>query len=344
MTESLFEKYNNSKQEQFKDNQKLNELLSELKTLLTPVQKKVENKINNNKWPYIFIIGSPRSGTTLILQWLASLSCFSYPTNILTRFAYAPYLGAQIQKMLFDKEYDFNGDFTDIQSEFNFISDLGKSKGALATNEFQHFFRNYMPNFDPEFLNEEQLKKVDFEGINRGLSSIEYAFNKPFVTKLMMLQFNLSEVYQNIPKSFFIFVKRNSLFNMQSIFLARKKYYGSEKIWWSVKPKEYKRLKKLDVYHQIAGQVYNTNKSISDELNSFPEKSKLIINYEEFCANPEKIYQKLTKMLNELNYDIKVKYKGEKSFDIKNSIKLEEEIINKLKKAYQNLEVENKIS
>ena len=335
MTESLFKKYNNSKQEQFKDNQKLNELLSELKSLLSPAQKEVENKISNNKWPFIFIVGSPRSGTTLILQWLASLGCFAYATNVLTRFAYAPYIGAQIQKMLFDKEYDFNGDFSDIQSELKFNSDLGKSKGALATNEFQHFFRNYMPNFDPEFLDEKQIRKVDFEGIRRGLSSIEYAFNKPFVTKAMMLQFNLSDFFDKISNAFFIFIKREPIYNMQSIYLARKKYFGSEEIWWSVKPKEYEKLKEMDVYHQIAGQVYYTSKSITEELNSFPEKNKLIINYKEFCETPEKIYQKFKKRLNEFDYDIDAKYKCKESFEEKKSIKLEEEIIIKLKDAYK---------
>ena len=62
--------------------------------------------------------------------------------------------------MLFDPDYDFHGDFYDIQSGVNFNSDLGKSKGTLATNEFQHFFRNYMSNFDPKYLEEEELKKT----------------------------------------------------------------------------------------------------------------------------------------------------------------------------------------
>jgi hypothetical protein len=309
-----------------------------MKLLLAPIQKQKQQEFEKNKWPIGFIVGNPRSGTTLLLQWLASLEVFSYPTNILTRFAYAPYVGALIQKMLFAPEFDFHEDFKDIESGINFKSNLGKSKGALATNEFQHFFRNYMPNFDPEYLNDEEIEVVDFVGIKKGLTSIEQGFEKPFVTKAMMLLFNLLTLFNNIPNSIFIYMKREPIYNMQSIYLSRVKYYNKSDLWWSVKPKEYAFLKDMDVYHQIAGQIYFTKKSIENILQKIPDKNYIAIEYKNFCRKPNKIYNELVSKYKANGFEITQVYNGENNFSLNNIIKLPKSEIDKFEKAYEHFE------
>ena len=337
MNESLFKKYEKQKADSFKQNELLNDLLSQLKELLGPIQREEESKTTHNKWPIGFIVGCPRSGTTLLLQWMAGLNVFAYPTNFLTRFAYAPYVGALIQKMLFDNAYDYHGDFKDIQSNINYTSNLGKSKGALATNEFQHYFRNYMSNFDPEYIDEETIKKVDFEGLKKGIGTIEHVFEKPFITKAFMLQYNLLDVYNAIPLSLFIYIKRDPIINMQSILLAREKYYNTSMLWLGPKPREYSCLRNMDVYHQIAGQVYFTNKSIKEELGTIPEQNKMIVEYEKFCIEPEFYYKILKEKYEHYNYLIDKNYNGVKNFAPSNSVKLDDDVIKKLENAYKNI-------
>jgi hypothetical protein len=340
MANSIFEKYSHRRNSDFKQNESLDKIINELKFLLHPVQKEKQKEFEQHKYPLSFIIGSPRSGTTILLQWLASLGCFSYPTNFLNRFAYAPYIGALIQKILFDPDFDYSNEFSDInKTAINFDSNLGKSKGALATNEFQHFFRNYMNNFDPQYLDNKQIKEVDFNGIRKGLSSIESVFDKPFIVKLWMLQFNLINFYKHIPNSLFIYIKREPIYNMQSLFLARKKYYLDTEIWWSVKPKEYKKLKEMDVYHQIAGQVYYTNKSIENELQYITPEKHITINYEDFCVAPEKYFNNIREKF-EANgaFVIPKEYKGASSFISRNKIKIFKSEIYKLEKAYNYFE------
>lgn len=335
MKESLFRKNEEQKTYSFRKNDRLNELIAELKNLLSPVQKQKVSEFNENKWPISLIVGSPRSGTTLLLQWMASLGVFSYPSNFLTRFAYAPYIGALIQKMIFDKRYDFHGEFSDVHSEINFSSYLGKSKGALATNEFQHFFRFFMPNFDPEFLDDAMIKKVDFEGIKRGLASIEYAFGKPFVTKAFMLQYNIKGMISVIPRTLIIFIKREPLFNMQSILLARKSYYRDVNIWWSFKPKEYEFIKDMDVYHQIAGQVYFTNMAIENQLKDIPSEKQITIKYEQFCRMPEFYFNKIKDIYSASGYVIKSYYQGTGKFEVQNYEIPGKDDTKRLEKAYE---------
>ncbi|MFP4024595.1 MAG: sulfotransferase [Thiohalospira sp.] len=327
--------------ENFKPNENLDALITELKALLEPVQLQIQNNFTNNEYPFLFIVGNPRSGSTLLLQWMASLGIFSYPTNFLNRFAYAPYIGAQIQKLLFDKKFDLNDEFKDLMSGISFESNLGKTSGALSVNEFQHFFRNYMDNFEPQYLPDNDIEKIDFNKIKSGLASIESAFQKPFVVKLVMLQFNLDVFYKYIPKSIFIHIKREPLYNMQSLLLAREKYYGDKNIWWSVKPKEYDKLRELDVFTQIAGQVFYTNKAIENGLENIPEEKKVVIQYEDFCRNPKTYFNEIINKYKSLGFDITHEYKGVKSFNNTNVSKLEKEEIDKLKEAYNFFEGNN---
>jgi hypothetical protein len=333
MEGSLFINNERNKSEDFRQNENLNSLIEQLKNLLKPIQDNLE--IESNKWPIGFILGNARSGSTLLLQWLASLGHFSYPTNLLSRFAYAPHIGALIQEMLFNPKFDFHDELFDIKSDVNFKSILGKSKGALATSEFQHYFRNYMPNFDPEYISDENIKKVNFQAIKNGLASIEHVYGKPFVVKGIMFQYNLESLFNTIPKSIFIFIKRSPLYNMQSLLMAREKYYSDRNIWWSVKPKEYQFLKNMDVYHQIAGQVFYTNKAITNELKFIPSKNKLCIEYEFFCKYPENVYAEIIHKYKANGYIITKQYAGEKHFNPSITIRLKNEDIRKLENAYE---------
>jgi hypothetical protein len=340
MRNSIFQNNDEKKSTKFRKNQQLDNLIKELKVLLEPVQIKKQDDFSINKYPLGFIIGAPRSGSTLLLQWGASLGVFSYPTNVLNRFAYAPYIGALIQKLLFDPKYDFSEEFSDINSSVEFASNLGKTQGALDTSEFQHFFRSYMNNFDPQYLTKEEINKVDFDGIKKGLASIEAAFEKPFIVKLVMLEFNLANVFSNIRNSIYLYIKREPLYNMQSLLIAREKYFNDRKIWWSVKPMEYEKLKEMDIYHQIAGQVYYSNKAIENALDSIPQKNKVIIQYEDFCKEPASFYYEIREKYKALGYILPEKYEGVSSFNNTNELKISKDEIKKFERAYQYFEKE----
>ncbi len=312
----------------------LDEILSELKKILQPLQKEIEPEFEKSNFPFGFIVGNPRSGTTVFLQYLASLGCFSYPTNVLARFAYAPYYGALIQQMLFNKEFDPLGELDSIDSSITFKSSLGKNKGLLGPNEFQHFFRNYTTNFFPEYIKKEAFNLIDFQSLKNGLNSIESVFNQPFVTKAMMFQYNLADFYKHVPNGIFFYMKRDPLYVMQSIFLARQKYFGDVNNWWSVKPKEFNFLKDMDIYHQIAGQVYFTDKSIESNFDLIPEYNKLIIQYEDFCENPSIYFDKIKLIYLRYKTNIIIKNISNISFKNTNSLIISKVEFDKLATAY----------
>ena len=57
--------------------------------------------------PIVFVLGAPRSGTTLLTQWLAASGHFGVPSNLLARFYEAPYIGGLVQRLLTDPDLSY---------------------------------------------------------------------------------------------------------------------------------------------------------------------------------------------------------------------------------------------
>lgn len=325
-----------NRKERFRPNSKLDNLISCLKAQLEPIQLQRNREFIAPKKPVLIIVGCPRSGTTLLTQLLAATSNFAYPTNFLSRFAYAPELGAMIQEMLFNKEYDFLDELSDVVSSYTFTSNLGRTSGVLQINQFFHFWRKFFPNHDPRYLTPEELKLVDIVRMRSELASIEHIFNKSFMSKGMMLQYNIRFFAEQVPEFIFLYIKRQPKFIMQSLLLARRQYYGTDQIWYSVKPKEYLMLSQKNPIYQVAGQVLFTERAIEEQLTEISDDRKIICDYENLCSNPNDIYDQLRNIFHRNNYDIN-EYHFSESFPCGNVIKTSQEEIKKLETAYEEM-------
>lgn len=284
--ESHILKHANDRAPEFRPNEKLDHLISQLRLLLEPVQQRVNAESGYPEFPVIGIVGCPRSGTTFMTQLLAATGAVSYPTNLLSRFAYAPHLGALIQQLLMNPAYDLGNEFVDLRSSCEFSSNVGKTRGGMGINEFFHFWRRFFPNHDPGYLTEEELGAADIDGLRKELATIQAVYRKPFMSKTMMFQYNLAYFSKAMPELKIIHVHRDPLYLMQSVTQARQKYYGSDNIWWSVKPKEYSFLKDEKPETQVAGQVLFTEQAIQSQIQDLPESRWITASYETVCEKP----------------------------------------------------------
>jgi len=318
----------------YQKNDSLDQLLAELSQLLTPVEKIVEANIICPALPPLFVVGNPRSGTTLLMQFLASTGQFAVPTNLLSRFYYAPYLGGKIQQLLTDSRFDYKNEMTDLTGSPAYTSKLGKTVGALSPSEFNHFWRRFLPNYDPEYLSEDRCSLVDGDGLRRGVAAIEKVFEQPFAAKAVILQYNLDLLFHLFKNCLVVYIERSPLHIMQSILFAREEFYGNRDIWWSVKPKEYEMLKDMDIYHQIAGQVYFTKLSIENSFNHIPANNQLVVNYETLCHEPKSMYVQIADKYSLLGCKLSNRYTGSNSFKVSHQIKLSKQEVSSFESAY----------
>jgi hypothetical protein len=303
-------------------NEKLEALLAELSSLLGPVETKLLSSFDHPKYPPVFIVGMPRGGTTLLLQLLAQSGRFAYPTNLLSRFYAAPYVGARIQQLLTDPAYNFNDEFADCARPVSFESDLGKTQGILAPNEFWYFWRRFIPNKTLRHLSTEELAQVNEKEFVAELAAIEAAFDKPFVCKGLILQLNLPFLSSLFHKVLFIYVRRHPFYTIQSLLEAREKYFGDRQGWYSIKPPEYDTLREMKPIMQVAGQVYYTIQRIEAGLAQIGAERVLTIDYQSLCQNPAGFWAGLRQKLAGQQYELAGTYAGPAAFTSTNQIRV----------------------
>lgn len=246
--------------------------------------------------PIIFIMGCARSGTTLVSQYLAKTAAFCYPTNFISRFYYAPYIGALLQRLMFD--LDVRGElFGSLKDTGGFESILGKTREPLSPNEFWYYWRRFFKFGDTQKLDENTLANVDARAFVRGLRAIQTVFDKPMFLKGMIANWHIPYLADQIPNSYFLVVKRDPLFNAQSLCLARKEYFDTVEKWYSFKPDEYSRLKEKPALEQVIAQVKYTNDAINRGVGSISSDRVITVQYEQFCQNQSRFLEELNSKL-----------------------------------------------
>ena len=266
---------------------RLEELLSYFEGLLGPLEKKEAARTELGGQPHLYIMGCARSGSTLVSQYLAASGLFTYPTNLISRFYYAPYIGARMQEMLVD--VDFGKELFPKIADQNFRSHLGKTMGALAPHEFWYFWRRYFTFGDVQQLTPDELAQVDGAGFIRELRALQSVKQLPLMLKGMILNWHIPFLAGLYPHSYFLFVRRGVQTNAASLVDARREFFGDEGQWYSFKPPGYKGVLGLDAWHQTAWQVQVTNAAVEEGLSHLPAEKTFVLDYEDFCQNPRSI-------------------------------------------------------
>ena len=314
----------------FKRNSSLEDLLSNMNDSLSCAESKAIRSYSSGyeDYPIVFVMGPHRCGTTLFMQWLANSGVVAYPTNLLSRFYGAPVIGSQIQLMLTDPGYNFRNEILDFNSPISFESENGKTKGALAPNEFWYFWRRFLPFKELDWLADEELfRVVDYDKLVSELTTLTRIFGKPFALKGMILNYNIPFLDAIFNKALFVQIKRDPVTNIASILEARKRQLGSENEWYSFKIPEYPQLKDLDPITQSAGQLHFINTAVTKGMAAVNESRKMVVQYEDFCKNPRHVLDELVMKAgvsgNDYSYSGPEEFKATRNGDISNRALIE---------------------
>ena len=299
----------------FQRNIGLESLLREVNEELSISEQGLIRQFSSTKMksPLILVMGPLRSGSTLFTQWLANTGIVAYPTNLLSRFYNAPILGAKIQLLLTDPRFNFRDELGEFAQQTEYRSENGKTKGVLAPNEFWYFWRRFLSESHRDIWSDEELKQsMDIATMRAELIGMMSVFQKPFAAKGMLFNYNIPFFNSILEKVIFVQIKRDPVSNVASVLDARKRQLGSESQWYSFQIPEYEALKNLDPVTQVSGQIHHINTAVDKGISSVDESRKLVVQYEEFCENPEYFFDELAAKL-ELNNP---KYRGPSKFEL----------------------------
>jgi len=299
--------------ETFARNDSLEVLLKDINNTLWYSEKKQLQEVKKGRYPLIFLMGPMRSGTTLFMQWLANSGLFAYPTNLLSRFYQAPIIGAKIQLLLTDPRFNFRDELGEFVQQAEYRSENGKTKGALAPNEFWYFWRRFLPDPSRDVWSDDELRQgMDMGTMLAELNGVMEVSDKPFAAKGMLFNYNIPYLDSQFDKVLFIQIKRDIETNVASVLDARKRQLGSEEAWYSFDIPEKEELMRLGPKEQAMGQVIAINNAVDRGLAHVDESRKMVVQYEDFCGKPKRFF---AEMVSKVGFE-DIAYNGPEKFNI----------------------------
>jgi len=285
---------NKHRTDRFKKNQKVENILQLLDKNLRSVEKKLIREYTTSDYPTIFIFGCARSGTTLLHQYVSqNLKCI-YPTNFISRFYYAPYLGGLYYKLftdLDDRGELLGGPERDVDDFFS--SDLGKTEGIHSPNEFWYFWRKHFPINNQRTIDRQKIDSQKAIFFRNSIFALQNLYDGPFIMKGMIANNCIDMLSELFPKAVFLFIRRDLFANAKSLYKARLDYFDTPKQWYSFYPKEKEVYQDLSPEEQVVRQVLDTNDQILQSLNMCNNKRTIKLDYEPFCKAPKTVLELL---------------------------------------------------
>ncbi|WP_164116036.1 sulfotransferase [Sphingorhabdus sp. Alg239-R122] len=254
---------------------------------LFPLELILRAAAPKNSSPPIFIIGAPRSGTSLLYELMITRFHFSYISNLAHRFYLMPLAATWLGK---SRITAWRGNFT---SRFGHIAGWG------APNEGGWVWRRWLADGDwTDGSDFDETHIPDLRALTGGLAGI---MDAPFLNKNVMHSNRLHLMHKIWPDAIFIHVRRDVASNVRSIVRAERKEGGPAHDgdhWWSVRPsiaRDY--IGENDVARATA-QVIGVDQDINRDIVAVGAQKLLRLDYAQICNDPAATMDKIADFLS----------------------------------------------
>jgi len=245
--------------------------------LLKPLESYLANKYGNagiSLYPPVFIIGAPRSGSTLLLKILSERHQFVFINNFSSRLYKVPICGYWIAKTLGIRNPSGNYQFQ-----------FGNVQGLGAPHESGNFWYRWFPQGLHVYVPAGVTAKQHLKELRLTIGGISYLSHRPMIVKNLYNSMRIAPILEAIPEASFIVCRRNFKDNALSLLKSRIENCRSKDKWWSLPPKEIDELLGKEYYEQVAGQVHYIYKQIEEDKNRFSQKKFIEVKYEDLCRD-----------------------------------------------------------
>jgi hypothetical protein len=244
-------------------------------------------------FPTIFIVGLPRSGTTLLSQLISRSFAVGYIDNLIARFWLNPVVGIRLSKAVFGP---------DIRKQISTVSTHGTSKEPWGPHEFGYFWRHWLllDESPTHKLPMDLQNRVDRQGLHFMLNQMAAAFQMPVLFKNIICGLQASLLHSICSNSLFIYIERNPEAVVSSILRCRNERYGDFNTWWSLKPSTFSEIIRIsDPEKQVQRQVADGAKEMQEELSASGVNA-IYLSYERMCSDPTGTLNKIASAMREL--------------------------------------------
>ncbi len=221
-----------------------------------------------NEVPAIILLAPPRSGSTLTYQLISESFDSHRLTNVWNLLFATPRFGGLLSKQMCGcRPRGF-------QSNKGFVPGLcGEAEGL----QFWKYWSGISIDIKETDFNEKKAGRL--KNILQKLVSDDEVFVAGYLGHVLAVK----EMEKLFPGALFVYLKRDLLSNVYSL------YQASPDKWFSVKTDSYYSDNEYDRYHQVAGQLLDIHQLI---LENRPERC-IEITYEDLCKSPQRELERL---------------------------------------------------
>lgn len=277
------------------------------------------------KYPPVFIIGAPRSGSTLVYQVLTDAFDVGYLSNLHCKFFGAPALAERLFRPLKDKSCS------------DYTSRFGATLGRSGPSECGLWWYRFFPS-KPVYVSSENVDDARMRRFRRSIISLTETFDKPVIFKNLYASMRLEPISMHIPEALFVIIKRNEFDNALSILDGRKTALGRYDQWWSVPPPNIEQLKLLEPASQAVEQIRAIHNVIYEaEKNGFIDRRRVLtFKYEDFCSDVRSSLDNFERFLISHDVHLARRFSVPDRFPNKRSVRIDEDIYSSLKNIFHN--------
>jgi len=280
---------------------------SALRLTLRPAAARAERLLLNRaaplRVPPIYLLGVPRSGTTLLYQLLAHCFRVAYFCNAAEAHSrYAALMTYWMRARIRVHETDFT-------------SEYGRARGPEAPSEGLDIWRRFFPE---GYVDDRYLDARAADTLRRIISAVSGILAAPFVNKDPNHCPRVRALDALFPGTLYVYVYRDPVATAASLLTIRRNRVARGEIelgtWTSVRPREYDRFRDLDVVGQISGQVHCAALNALNDLRAVAADRWIGIRYETLCADPRGTMSRIAAFLAERGAPLERRHPAPSSF------------------------------
>ncbi len=244
--------------------------------VLHVIETRGKNEVPSFEYPPIFIIGPPRSGSTLLFQVMVNAFNVNYTTNADASW----YGGISFRKRFFP--------LSDADRKTDFNSTHGQTNGRNSPHECGEYWYQFFRR-SPQYVPLEEADEKKMNRLRRSLQRMTTAGKAPLLFKNMNCALRMEPLGKTCPEALYIVTHRDTLWNAHSLLQVRKKVNGEYVEWWSMEPKEIEELKILRPEEQVVEQINTIHREIDIQREQLGKDRFFDVSYEELCNDPQKV-------------------------------------------------------
>jgi hypothetical protein len=249
-----------------------------VEALLRPVEARCYAAGNGVEHAPVFIVGPPRTGSTLLYQLLVRRYRCCYFSNLLNAFPRAPLAVATLCKPF--GGFDAAGDFR---------SEYGSTSGWRAPSQGRELWASFLPE-SPNALQPDAVPAEVKRRIEAGVRGLQRVSRRPFVNKWPPNSVRVRLLAEIFPDALFVRISRATAPTVSSILRGRRDLCQRGSGWFSVKPPGYERImRERCPEEQAAWQIAAIERAIDLDRDAVGAPRFFRVHYEQLTSRPREV-------------------------------------------------------